>query len=136
PSSSGLQEPPSGDVQEPPSSATQDPSASAAGESSAAGGLASPPGAEPPAAASTDGGLQQLGETVAGPKIEAVPPQFYTGFAVTCAVILALLAWYYWRMDGEQFEILRMLVSSVMPLGILTLVVLGVILFGITTATE
>jgi TRAP-type mannitol/chloroaromatic compound transport system permease large subunit len=39
-------------------------------------------------------------------------------------------------MDAEQFEILRMLVSSVMPLGILTFIVLGVILFGITTATE
>jgi TRAP-type mannitol/chloroaromatic compound transport system permease large subunit len=39
-------------------------------------------------------------------------------------------------MDAEQFEILRLLVSSVMPLGILTLIVLGVILFGITTATE
>jgi TRAP-type mannitol/chloroaromatic compound transport system permease large subunit len=51
-------------------------------------------------------------------------------------VILAMLVLYYWRMDAEQFEILRMLASSVMPLGILTLVVLGVILFGITTATE
>jgi TRAP-type mannitol/chloroaromatic compound transport system permease large subunit len=39
-------------------------------------------------------------------------------------------------MDAEQFEILRMLVSSVMPLATLTLLVLGVILFGITTATE
>jgi len=47
-----------------------------------------------------------------------------------------MLVLYYWRMDAEQFEILRMLASSVMPLGILTLVVLGVILFGITTATE
>ncbi len=32
--------------------------------------------------------------------------------------------------------ILRVLIQSVMPLGILTIVVLGVILFGITTATE
>ena len=40
------------------------------------------------------------------------------------------------RMDGERFEVLRLLTSSVMPLGILTVVVLGVILFGITTATE
>src|SRR5262249_37719298 len=67
---------------------------------------------------------------------EPVPESFYTGFWLTCAFVLALLAWYYWKMDAEQFEILRMLVSSVMPLGILTLVVLGVILFGITTATE
>jgi TRAP-type mannitol/chloroaromatic compound transport system permease large subunit len=39
-------------------------------------------------------------------------------------------------MEAEQFELLRLLISSVMPLGILTIVVLAVILFGITTATE
>ncbi len=39
-------------------------------------------------------------------------------------------------MDGEQFEILKELVVSVVPLGVLTVVVLAVILFGITTATE
>ncbi|NBT79387.1 MAG: TRAP transporter large permease subunit, partial [Betaproteobacteria bacterium] len=49
---------------------------------------------------------------------------------------LALLAWYYAKFDAEQYEILTMLISSVMPLATLTLVVLGVILFGITTATE
>ena len=43
---------------------------------------------------------------------------------------------YYWRMDAERFEIVKLLTSSVMPLGILTVVVLAVILFGITTATE
>ena len=36
----------------------------------------------------------------------------------------------------SQFEILKLLTSSVMPLGILTIIVLAVILFGITTATE
>jgi TRAP-type mannitol/chloroaromatic compound transport system, large permease component len=39
-------------------------------------------------------------------------------------------------MDGDRFEVLKLLTSSVMPLGILTVVVLAVILFGITTATE
>ena len=67
---------------------------------------------------------------------EPVPQEFYTGFAITCLVLLGLLAWYYKGFDGEQFEILDMLVRSVMPLTILTLVVLSVILFGITTATE
>ena len=42
----------------------------------------------------------------------------------------------YLRMNGERFEVLKLLTSSVMPLGILTVVVLAVILFGITTATE
>src|SRR5262249_57660029 len=39
-------------------------------------------------------------------------------------------------MDADRFVVLKLLASSVMPLGILTVVVLGVILFGITTATE
>jgi TRAP-type mannitol/chloroaromatic compound transport system permease large subunit len=65
-----------------------------------------------------------------------VPPAFYTGFGIACLLAAGLLAWYYWRFDAEQFEILRMLTSSVMPLAILTFVVLAVILFGITTATE
>jgi TRAP-type mannitol/chloroaromatic compound transport system permease large subunit len=73
---------------------------------------------------------------VAAPHSEPVPPAFYTGFWTTCLLTVLLLAWYYVNLDAEQFEILRMLVSSVMPLGTLTLVVLGVILFGITTATE
>jgi TRAP-type mannitol/chloroaromatic compound transport system permease large subunit len=47
-----------------------------------------------------------------------------------------MLLWYYWRLGAEQFELMKMLISSVMPLGILTIVVLAVILFGITTATE
>ena len=39
-------------------------------------------------------------------------------------------------MDGEQLEILKELIVSVVPLGVLTAVVLAVILFGICTATE
>jgi len=63
-------------------------------------------------------------------------PQFYLWFWGVMAAIALLLARYYWKLEAEQFELLRMLVSSVMPLGILTIVVLAVILFGITTATE
>ena len=55
------------------------------------------------------------------------------GFAVLSALVLLV---YYRRMDGEQLEILKMLPASVVPLGVLTFVVLAVILFGITTATE
>ncbi|MBN8967821.1 MAG: TRAP transporter large permease subunit, partial [Rhizobiales bacterium] len=61
---------------------------------------------------------------------------FYMYFAFAVGVGLLLLLYYYWGMEGEQFEVLRMLISSVMPLSILTFVVLAVILFGITTATE
>jgi TRAP-type mannitol/chloroaromatic compound transport system permease large subunit len=130
----GLQEPtPSGGLQEPPSEGgVQEPQG-------ASGALSEPPGAasEPPSASSGDEPLQRMGDgPVEGHHPDAVPEAFYTGFWVTCAFVLALLAWYYWKFDAEQYEILAMLVSSVAPLGILTLIVLGVILFGITTATE
>jgi TRAP-type mannitol/chloroaromatic compound transport system permease large subunit len=82
--------------------------------------------------------LQALGDgdTSDAPKTEPVPEGFYMGFWIACGLCVALLAYYYWHFDAEQYEILNMLVRSVMPLGILTFVVLGVILFGITTATE
>jgi TRAP-type mannitol/chloroaromatic compound transport system permease large subunit len=85
-------------------------------------------------------GLQQLGSAVATP--EATPAeqgpdfQFYLWFAISAGVLALWTARSYFRMDGERFEVLKLLTSSVMPLGILTVIVLAVILFGITTATE
>jgi TRAP-type mannitol/chloroaromatic compound transport system permease large subunit len=64
------------------------------------------------------------------------PEHFYPWFWGLAIVATALLLYYFWRMDGEQLEILKELIVSVVPLGVLTVVVLGVILFGITTATE
>ncbi|MFM7025642.1 MAG: TRAP transporter large permease subunit, partial [Limnohabitans sp.] len=132
----GVQEPPSADgVKEPPGAqgGLQEPPGS--------DGVQEPPGAEgakAPPGAEEDEPLQAMGDGDApdAPKTEPVPESFYTGFAVTSVAVLLLLIWYYRDFDAEQFEILDMLVKSVMPLGVLTLVVLGVILFGITTATE
>src|SRR5262249_3032838 len=65
-----------------------------------------------------------------------IPENFYAwfwAFAALCALVLGI---YYWRMDGEQLEILKLLEESVVPLGVLTFIVLAVILFGITTASE
>jgi TRAP-type mannitol/chloroaromatic compound transport system permease large subunit len=81
-----------------------------------------------------DASLRALGG--AAPAEAGPPDQFYYWFWAVVAATLALLAWYYWRMEAELFELLKLLTSSVMPLGILTIVVLAVILFGITTATE
>jgi TRAP-type mannitol/chloroaromatic compound transport system permease large subunit len=153
PASNGVQEPPASGVQEPPAAGLQEPPSSDAapaasgvqeppGSDTAAtqsGGVAEPPGSETAkAAAAGDEPLQQMGDpsAVDAPHQVSVPDAFYTGFWITCAITLGLLLWYYWRFDAEQFEILRMLISSVMPLAILTFVVLAVILFGITTATE
>ncbi|MFT3818932.1 MAG: TRAP transporter large permease subunit [Rubrivivax sp.] len=138
PAAGGLQEPPgsggsgggSGGLQEPPG-------AGGVQEPPGASSLKEPPGAAPAAAQAQQETLQRMGDGPAEVRHpDAVPQAFYTGFWISCAFVLALLAWYYWRFDAEQYEILAMLVSSVAPLGILTLVVLGVILFGITTATE
>ena len=87
-------------------------------------------------------GLQELGDPTlvkqggAAPAEAGPPPQFFMWYWAIVAATAFLLLWYYWAMEAEQFELLRLLVSSVMPLGLLTVVVLAVILFGITTATE
>jgi len=134
PAAGGLAEPPGTESARPSGTGLAEPPG--ADEPRPSGGLAEPPGAAEEPRAKAETGLRALGEPVAAVAVEPVPDAFYLGFGLTCAAMLLLLARYYWRMDAEQFEILRMLVSSVMPLGILTLVVLGVILFGITTATE
>ncbi len=66
------------------------------------------------------------------------PPSnnFYLYFWITSFLTLLLLVNYYRKLRDEQFEILKLLVESVMPLGLLTVVVLAVILLGVTTATE
>ena len=134
PGAGGLQEPPgSQGVQEPPGAETMK-------TVSSSQGVQLPPGAESTSAKAeeSDAPLQALGDgdTSDAPKTEPVPEGFYIGFWIACGLCAALLAYYYWHFDAEQYEILNMLVRSVMPLGILTFVVLGVILFGITTATE
>ena len=77
-----------------------------------------------------------LAGTGAQEGVGQVPESFYTWFWTFAALTLMVLAVYYARMDGEQLEILKMLEDSVVPLGVLTFVVLAVILFGITTASE
>ena len=125
--------------------ATQAPASGSSGlqePPSSSGGLEAPPGSEDgksaPKAIEKDEPLVAMGdgEATNAPKTEAVPEAFYTGFWIACTLMAALLAYYYWNFNAEQFEILRMLISSVMPLALLTFIVLGVILFGITTATE
>jgi len=140
----GVQEPPgSGGVQEPPGAQGGVPLPPGADNGvqlppGADNGVQLPPGAQTDQAEAAEAPLQALGDgdTSDAPRTEPVPENFYLGFWIACALALALVGYYYWHFDAEQYEILDMLVRSVMPLGILTMVVLGVILFGITTATE
>lgn len=85
-------------------------------------------------------GLEQLGSPVsatpASPTETGPATAFFVTFGIISALAAVMLARYYRKMDAERFEVVKLLTSSTMPLGILTVVVLAVILFGITTATE
>jgi TRAP-type mannitol/chloroaromatic compound transport system permease large subunit len=86
-------------------------------------------------------GVTQLGTPglatgPAAPSESGPPADFYLYFWICTGLLALLLVRYYWRMDAARFVVLKLLTASVMPLGILTVIVLAVILFGITTATE
>jgi TRAP-type mannitol/chloroaromatic compound transport system permease large subunit len=76
----------------------------------------------------------QAQERVEG--VGQIPAHFFKWFWALAALSALSLLYYFWHMDAEQFEILKELCASVVPLGVLTIVVLAVILFGICTATE
>jgi TRAP-type mannitol/chloroaromatic compound transport system permease large subunit len=85
-------------------------------------------------------GLEQLGAPPSAAPSAAVDmgpaTAFYVVFGVLAALAGLMLVRYYRRMDADRLQVVKLLTASVMPLGILTVVVLAVILFGITTATE
>ena len=117
---------------------TGDATATSDGEPEALGVDAGP--AAPPSSTEAEP-LEQLGspELLQGPLTPAEqgpPAGFYLWFGISVAAGALLLVYYYSRFGAEQFQVLKLLASSVMPLGILTIIVLAVILFGITTATE
>ncbi len=95
--------------------------------------------AEAPTGPGSEGPLEEmtsLRQAPTGPEASKVPAHFYAWFWGLAALAGLVLLVYFWRMDGEQLEILKELIASVVPLGVLTVVVLAVILFGICTATE
>jgi TRAP-type mannitol/chloroaromatic compound transport system permease large subunit len=86
-------------------------------------------------------GLEQLGSPQVdegpGTGAEQGPGQtFYLWFAGLAFAAALLQIRYYRKLDADRLEVVKLLTSSVAPLGILTVIVLAVILFGITTATE
>jgi TRAP-type mannitol/chloroaromatic compound transport system permease large subunit len=111
---------------------------SAAGDSDKPQELGAASEADKPAPGRTEGAPEEMGTPGAVTPTSAgqVPQHFYPWFWGLFGVSAVLVLIYFWRMDGEQLEILKELIISVVPLGVLTVVVLAVILFGICTATE
>jgi TRAP-type mannitol/chloroaromatic compound transport system permease large subunit len=81
-------------------------------------------------------GTPGLGTGNAAPAAEGPDASFYWWFWGITAFLALWQAKYYRRFNAERLSIVKLVSSSTMPLGILTVVVLAVILFGITTATE
>jgi TRAP-type mannitol/chloroaromatic compound transport system permease large subunit len=160
-SAAGVAEPRAAGVAEPPSP-TAPGLAEPPGSGSAPSGLSEPPGAaapglaEPPGAAPAPSGLAEppgsapdASAPASGPAPLTLPPAadaapagsnvpesfgaWFWGLAVLSAVGLI---WYYRQFSAQLLEVQRLLFESVMPLALLTGLVLVVILFGITTATE
>ena len=83
------------------------------------------------------GGLQSLGSAPVEPDKPKGPPEgFVMWLSIVSAIMAVVMAVYYKRMNADKLEVVKLLTTSIMPLGLLTLVVLVVILLGITTATE
>jgi TRAP-type mannitol/chloroaromatic compound transport system permease large subunit len=80
--------------------------------------------------------MSSLRSSTASPGVGKIPAHFYGWFWGLAAASTLVLLYYFWHMDGEQLQILKELIASVVPLGVLTAIVLAVILFGICTATE
>ncbi|MFZ4806067.1 MAG: TRAP transporter large permease [Hyphomicrobiaceae bacterium] len=84
-------------------------------------------------------GLEQLGSVAPPPVDEAAKgpsTSFYIYYGVTFVASTLWMVRYYSRLTAERFEVLKLLTTSILPLGLLTVLVLVVILLGITTATE
>ncbi len=99
-------------------------------------GLQEPPGekddAAPAVAAAKPAVVEKV--AVAEPEAErlATPMWFWIVFVVLAALIAAL----YWIWSWARLEVFKMLLTSFFPLSVLILMVLGSIVFGLSTPTE
>jgi TRAP-type mannitol/chloroaromatic compound transport system permease large subunit len=86
-------------------------------------------------------GLEQLGSPVApaAPEVAAdggPATSFYVTYAIIAVLAVLMIVRYYRTMNAERLVMVKLLASSVVPMASLIVLVLGAILFGITTATE
>ncbi len=83
-------------------------------------------------------GMEALGVDDAPDDVpDYVAPEGFVPWFLGIAALSAIgMVRYYMKMTADRLEVIKLLTTSIMPLGLLTVVVLVVILFGITTATE
>jgi TRAP-type mannitol/chloroaromatic compound transport system permease large subunit len=84
-------------------------------------------------------GLEQLGSApaAAGPAADVGPAtSFYVTFGIIAALAAIIIVRYYRNMTADRLQLVKLLTASVLPLATLIVLVLGAILFGLTTATE
>jgi TRAP-type mannitol/chloroaromatic compound transport system permease large subunit len=84
-------------------------------------------------------GLQQLGapaESTEKAADRGPPENFYLWYSLAAFFGVIMIVRYYWNLNADRFELLKLLTASILPLGMLIVTVLGAILFGLATATE
>jgi TRAP-type mannitol/chloroaromatic compound transport system permease large subunit len=86
-------------------------------------------------------GLEQLGSAPAATDPSAAADggtatSFYVTYGILAVLAAVMMVRYYRNMGAERLVLVKLLTSSVVPMATLIVLVLGAILFGITTATE
>jgi TRAP-type mannitol/chloroaromatic compound transport system permease large subunit len=87
-----------------------------------------------PAASDTDKPEAKAAKDAGAAPAERLPiPTWYWIMFAICAAVVAMLAWLW---TWERLEVFKMLLGSFFPLALLILMVLGSIVFGLSTPTE
>src|SRR5207248_345136 len=61
-------------------------------------------------------GTPELGQSAATPAEQGPPQGFYLWFGIIAGVCALLQVRYYWRLDADRLEVIKLLSSSIMPL--------------------
>ena len=91
-----------------------------------------PQGAAAAPSADASAAAQAKAEPAAAAEREPVPTWYWITLAI-CVTVIAILAWLW---SWERLEVFKMLLASFFPLAVLILMVLGSIVFGLSTPTE
>jgi len=105
-------------------------------------GLAEPPAeetsapqaSEPQAEKAAEAKADALTEAIKAPAAERLPAPTWFWIVVAIAIVVIALVYFLWT--WERLEVFKFLLTSFFPLAVLILMVLGSIVFGLSTPTE